>query len=27
MVRVKLSDTNQIEGLMSAEQYREMVGA
>lgn len=27
MVRVKLSDTAQIEGLMSAEQYREMVGA
>jgi glycine cleavage system H protein len=27
MVRVKLSDTDQIEGLMSAEQYREMVGA
>jgi len=27
MVRVKLSDASQIEGLMSAEQYREMVGA
>lgn len=27
MVRVKLSDTAEIEGLMSAEQYREMVGA
>lgn len=27
MVRVKLSDIAQIEGLMSAEQYREMVGA
>lgn len=27
MVRVKLSDTAQIEGLMSAEQYRELVGA
>lgn len=27
MVRVKLSDTAQIEGLMSAEQYRVMVGA
>lgn len=27
MVRVKLSDTAQIDGLMSAEQYREMVGA
>ena len=27
MVRVKLSDASQIDGLMSAEQYREMVGA
>ena len=27
MVRVKLSDVSQIDGLMSAEQYREMVGA
>ncbi len=27
MVRVKLSDASQIDELMSAEQYREMVGA
>ena len=27
MVRVKLSDVSQIDGLMSAEQYCEMVGA
>jgi glycine cleavage system H protein len=27
MVRVKLNDASQIDGLMSAEQYREMVGA
>ena len=27
MVRVKFSDASQIDGLMSAEQYREMVGA
>lgn len=27
MVRVKLSDASQIDGLMSAEQYCEMVGA
>ena len=27
MVRVKLNDASQMDGLMSAEQYREMVGA
>ena len=27
MVRVKLSDATQIDGLMSAEEYRGMVGA